>query len=123
MRIELSDFFMGLVQMLRYHLRPNDEPKDLAYFMAVAMILSGWSFVLLLPVGALYLVLRDVITGSVDINTLIRIVLWVGTGLVLILFFLFTGRIAKWQREKAKTLLQKAEALTDQHLRDYHEED
>ena len=61
--------------MLKDHLRPNEEPKDLAYWMVVSMNIAVWLTLILLPIGALVFIANQIIqatSGSIETNMALR---------------------------------------------------
>ena len=52
-QMDPSDLLPGLGPMLKEHMRPNKEPKDLPFWMVLGMCIAVWAFLMLLPIEAI----------------------------------------------------------------------
>ena len=101
---------------MKAHLRPNEEPHDLAYWMVLAMNFSVWLTLMMLPflaVAGVSVGLIKALPGSVSLDTAAGY-LYLALGVVIAPFFAY-GCFRVWLRRKAGQL----KGEINEHLREH----
>ena len=62
-----AELLPGLAETLKAHLRPSDEPRDLAFWMVRVMVISVWFTLLMLPLGAIVFIGPPIVDFAQDI--------------------------------------------------------